>query len=307
MKIAIIGAGAMGSIYGGYLSKHNEVYLVDNNQSVIDAINEHGLKLQENGMDVVYRPKAVIKTEGIGKVDLVILFVKSLYSRAALQENKEIIGSSTYVMTLQNGAGHEDILSEVVSVERIIIGTTEDNGAILELGYVRHGGTGRTNIGMLVEDKADMLNTLKKCFDACDFDTLVHSNIQRLIWDKLFTNVSLSALTGVLRVKMGFIAENLNAWNLTKQLVKEAVAVSNAMGLGFDEETVLAKVKKTSESSPSGCTSIYTDLNNGRLTEVDTISGSVVRAAKKYGVEVPSHEFIVNMVHAMEQRNKLSD
>ena len=303
MKIAIIGAGAMGSIYGGYLSKHNEVYLVDNKQEVVDKINKDGLKLQENGSDVVYRPKAVTSAEGIGKVDLIILFVKSLYSRSALQENKVIIDSNTYVMTLQNGSGHEDILSEVVPVERIIIGTTEDNGAILELGYVRHGGTGRTNIGMLVEDKEDMLSTLKKCFDACDFDTFVHNDIQRLVWDKLFTNVSLSAVTGVLQVKMGYIAENSSAWNLTKQLVKEAVAVSNAMELGFDEETVLSKVKKTSESSPNGCTSIYTDLNNGRLTEVDTISGSVVRAAKKYGVEVPSHEFIVNMVHAMEQRN----
>lgn len=303
MKIAIIGAGAMGSIYGGYLSKHNEVYLVDNKQDVVDTINKDGLKLQENGSDLVYRPKAVTSAEGIGKVDLLILFVKSSYSRVALQENKGIIDSNTYVMTLQNGSGHEDILSEVVPVERIIIGTTEDNGAILKLGYVRHGGTGRTNIGMLVEDKDDMLNTLKKYFDDCGFDTIVHDNIQKLIWDKLFTNVSLSALTGVLQVKMGFIASNSSAWNLTKQLVKEAISVSNAMGLVFDEETILTKVKKTSESSPNGCTSIYTDLNNGRLTEVDTISGSVVRAAKKYGVEVPSHEFIVNMVHAMEQRN----
>lgn len=303
MKIAIIGAGAMGSIYGGCLSKSNEVYLVDNNQALVNIINKDGLKLQENGSDVVYRPKAVISTEGIGKVDLVILFVKSLYSRAALQENKGIIDSNTYVMTLQNGSGHEDILSEVVPVERIIIGTTEDNGSIIEAGYVRHGGTGRTNIGMLVEDKEDILNTFKKCFDSCDFDTLIHDNIQRLIWDKLFTNVSLSAVTGVLQVRIGFIAENPGAWNLTKQLVKEAVAVANVMGLGFDEETVLSKVKKTSEGSPNGYTSIYADLNNGRLTEVDTISGSVVRAAKKYGVAVPSHEFIVNMVHAMEQRN----
>lgn len=303
MRIVIIGAGAMGSIYGGHLSKHNEVYLVDNNQEIVDKINKDGLKLQENGSDVVYRPKAVVSTEGIGKVDLLILFVKSLYSRAALQNNKGIIDNNTYVMTLQNGSGHEDILSEVVPVERIIIGTTEDNGAIFELGYVRHGGTGRTNIGMLTEDKNNMLDTLKKSFDACGFDTLVHENIQKLIWDKLFTNVSLSAVTGVLQVKMGFIAENPSAWNLAKQLVKEAIAVSKAMGLAFDEDTVLAKVKKTSEGSPDGYTSIYTDLNNGRLTEVDTISGSVVRSAKKYGVEVPSHEFIVNMVHAMEKRN----
>ncbi|MBU3157125.1 ketopantoate reductase family protein [Clostridium estertheticum] len=303
MKIAIIGAGAMGSIYGGYLSKHNEVYLVDNNKEVVDTINKDGLKLEENGSDVLYRPKAVTSTDGIGKVDLLILFVKSLYSRVALQENEGIIDSNTYVMTLQNGAGHEDILSEVVPVERIIIGTTEDNGSILKIGHVRHGGTGRTNIGMLAEDKNDMLNTLKKCFDDCGFDTIVQDNIQKLIWDKLFTNVSLSAVTGVLQVKMGFIAANASAWNLTRQLVKEAIAVSNAMGLIFDEEIVLAKVKKASEDSPNGCTSIYTDLNNGRLTEVDTISGSVVSAAKKYGVEVPSHKFIVNMVHAMEQRN----
>jgi 2-dehydropantoate 2-reductase len=303
MKIAIIGAGAMGAIYGGHLSKHNEVYLIDSNEALVEVINKNGLKLQENGLDVVYRPKAVTRAEGIGQVDLVILFVKALYSRTALQENKGIIGNNTYVMTLQNGSGHEDILSEVVPAERIIIGTTEDNGAIIEAGYVRHGGSGRTNIGMLVEDKANMLNTIKKCFDACDFDTLIHDNIQRLIWDKLFTNVSLSAVTGVLQVRIGFIAENPYAWNLTKQLVKEAVAVANAMGLGFDEETVLTKVQKTSQNSPNGYTSIYADLNNRRLTEVDTISGSVVRAAKKYGVEVPSHEFIVNMVHAMEQRN----
>lgn len=302
MKIAIIGAGAMGSIYGGHLSKHNEVFLVDKNQQIIDKINKDGLKLQENGSDAVYTPKAVSSTEGIGTVDLVILFVKSLYSRAALQENRGIIGENTYVMTLQNGSGHEDILAEVVKPNRIIIGTTEDNGSIIEAGYIRHGGNGRTNIGMLVEDKEGKLNTIKECFDACDFNTLIHDNIQKLIWDKLFTNVSLSAVTGVLQVRIGYIAENSYAWNLTKQLVKEAVAVANAMGLGFDEETVLTKVKKTSENSPNGYTSIYTDLNVGRLTEVDTISGSVVRAARKHGVEVPSHEFIVNMVHAMEQR-----
>jgi 2-dehydropantoate 2-reductase len=303
MKIVIIGAGAMGSIYGGHLSKHNEVYLVNNKQNIVDIINKNGLKLQENDSDVIYRTKAVTSTEGIGKADLVILFVKALYSREALQENKEIIGENTYVMTLQNGSGHEDILSEVAPIDHIIIGTTEDNGSTIEDGYIKHGGNGRTNIGMLVEDKNGMLNTIKECFDECGFNTLVHDNIQQLIWDKLLTNVSLSAVTGILQVKMGFISENINAWNMTKQLVKEAIAVAKAMGLEFDEETVLSKIKKTSENSPNGCTSIYTDLNKERLTEVDTISGSVVRAAKKYGIEVPSHEFVVNMVHAMEQRN----
>lgn len=304
MKIAVIGAGAMGSIYGGHLSLNNEVYLVDTNQAVVDHINANGLTLQENGHDVVYRPRAVVSTENIENVDLIILFVKALFSKAALKGNKNLIGENTYVLTLQNGSGHEDILSEFVKEDHIVIGTTEDNGAVLGLGHIRHGGQGRTNVGMLCEDKEGFLPRLKESFDSCGFDVVIHENIQQLIWDKLFTNVSLSALTGVLQVDMGFIASNEHAWNMTGRLVHEAVEVATAMGLAFDEKAILEKVRKTSEGSPNGCTSIRADLRDGRKTEVDTISGSVVRAAKKVNVAAPTHEFVVEMIHAMEERER---
>lgn len=300
MKIAIIGAGAMGSIYGGHLSLHNEVYLVDTNQTVVDQINAAGLKLLENGQDVIYRPTAVTSTEGLPEMDLVILFVKALFSKAALASNQSIIGQNTYVLTLQNGSGHEDILSEFVDRGHIIIGTTEDNGAVLEAGYVRHGGEGKTNVGMLEEDQNGMLPALKDAFDCCGFQVCIRENIQELIWDKLMTNVSLSAVTGILQVKMGYIAANPYAWNLAVQLVKEAVAVAEGMGMKFDEAAVLEKVRITSENNPEGITSICADLAAGRKTEVDTISGSVVRASGKCGVPAPTHEMIVNIVHAME-------
>lgn len=305
MKIAVIGAGAMGSIYGGHLSLHNEVYLVDTNQAVVDHLQANGLVLQESGEDVVYHPRAVVSTEGLGQVDLVILFVKALFSRAALKGNQGLIGENTYVLTLQNGSGHEDILSEFVREDHIIIGTTEDNGAVLGLGHIRHGGEGRTNIGMLTEDREGFLPKVKETFDACGFQVRIHENIQYLIWDKLFTNVSLSAVTGILQVDMGYIAANAHAWNMTRQLVHEAVAVAAAMGLDFDENEILEKVKKTSEGSPNGCTSIRADLRDGRRTEVDTISGSVVRAARKCHVSAPTHEFLVEMVHAMEEKDSI--
>lgn len=292
----------MGSIYGGHLSLHNEVYLVDTNQAVVDHLNANGLVLKENGEDVSYHPHALTSTADQEPVDLIILFVKALFSKAALAGNRSLIGENTYVMTLQNGSGHEDILSEFVKEDHIIIGTTEDNGAVLGMGYIQHGGKGRTNIGMLVEDQEGFLPKVKEAFDACGFDVLIHENIQQLIWDKLFTNVSLSAVTGVLQVDMGFIAGNAHAWNMTKRLIHEAVEVAHAMGLTADEEAITEKVKKTSEGSPNGCTSIRADLRDGRKTEVDTISGSVVRAAKKVNVAVPSHELIVEMVHAMEER-----
>lgn len=302
MKIAVIGAGAMGSIYGGRLSLHNDVCLVDNNQSLVDVINRDGLNIEENGTVNHYCLTAVKDTSELEPVDLVILFVKALYSESALRANRGMIGDHTYVMTLQNGSGHEDIISEFVSQEHIIIGTTEDNGAILAPGRVRRGGSGRTNIGMLSEDKENQLSKIKENFDACGFDTLIHENILKLIWEKLLTNVSLSAVTGILQTEMGFISANPHAWILTERLVREAVGVASGLGLDFDEAEILDKIRTNSQNSPNGVTSICADLRNGRKTEVDTISGSVVRAAKRCQIPAPSHEFLVELVHAMEDK-----
>lgn len=302
MKITVIGAGAMGSVYGGHLSRKHHVYLVDTNPDIVTQINREGLKIDEEGETNTYYPTAVTDTEGLGEMDLVILFVKSIYSRAALAGNQGVIGEKTRLLTLQNGAGHEDILKEFVPEDRVIIGTTEDNGAVLAPGHVRRGGVGNTNVGMLTEDREEFLPQLKEAFDSCGFQVKIHENIQYLIWDKLFTNVSLSAVTGILLVDMGFIAENEYAWNLTKALIHEAIAVAGALGLSFDEEAVTERVRQTSIGNPAGCTSIRADLRDGRRTEVNTISGSVVTAAGRCGVSVPSHEFVVNMVHAMEMK-----
>lgn len=306
MNIVVIGAGAMGSVYGGRLSLHNEVVIVDVNQKVVDAINQNGLKIDEDGKTNCYFPRAVASTEGMGEADLVILFVKSMFSRAALESVRNLIGPETRLMTLQNGAGHEHLLMEFVPTENIIIGTTEDNGAVLAPAHVRRGGAGNTNIGVLDLSDVDgvFLETVKAAFDSCGFVVKIHDNIQRLIWDKLFTNVSLSMLTGVLQVDMGYIASDIYAWGLAMTLIHEAILTAKAMGLEFDEAQVIEKVRLTSVNNPFGCTSIRADLRDGRKTEVDTISGAVVRSARMHGVPVPFHECMVTLVHAMEERGQ---
>lgn len=304
MRIAVIGAGAMGSIYGGKLSAEHEVMLIEKRQDVVDQINLNGLMIDEDGRTNVYHPQAVTDSKGQEEVDLMILFVKALFSESALNENRHLIGDKTVLMTLQNGAGHEDLLKKFVPEERVVIGTTEDNGAVLDLGHVRRGGKGVTNIGSIVPGAQDVLLALKAAFDPCGFQVKIHENIQVLIWDKLYTNVSLSALTGVLQTEMGYIAANEYAWSLAEKLIHEACTVASAYDIPVDEEAIKAKVKATSEASPEGRTSIYVDLKAGRRTEVDTISGAVVKAAAKKGISVPSHEFIVAMVHAMEGRNR---
>lgn len=302
MKIAIIGAGAMGSVYGGRLSQKNEVYLIDTNEVLVDKINESGLILNQDDVEHLFHPKATVDSSRMKPVDLILVFVKAFHTRSALMAHQTLIGEHTYILTLQNGAGHEEILSEFVPKERIVIGTTEDNGTVRKPGYVRCGGTGRTNIGSIGNQETDILSKIKSTFDSCGFDVVIHENIQQLIWDKLFINSSLSVLTGILQVPIGFIGTNSYAWKMACKLIMESTAVARAMGLMADEIEVQKKVKAVIENSPEGITSICADLKNNRKTEIDTISNAVVMAAKQLGVEAPTHVLMVDLVHAMEAR-----
>ena len=302
MKIAVLGAGAMGGLYSSYLSRCNDVTVVDRNAALIDKISTEGLEVQEpDGSSAVYHPRAVGSTQGMEPVDLIIVFVKAMFSESALNSNRGIIGPDTCIMTLQNGSGHEDTLGKFVPQENIIIGTTQHNASVVSLGITRHGGSGITHMGC-VTGSAARLQKFADAFNACGLEADVSDGVQKMIWNKMFTNVSASALTGALQVPLGYIVKNEHAWALCQQLIREAVDVAARLGMDFDYDQKVAEVRAVCENSPEGLTSIYADLQKGRRSEVDTISGSVVRAGRKVGIPTPGHAFLVQLIHAMEGR-----
>ena len=292
----------MGSLFGGYLSKNNNVVLVDVATPVVEAINANGLVINEpDGSSNIYKVKAATAATLASDftADLVVVFVKAMYSKSALDSIKGAIGPETFIMSVQNGSGHEELLSQYVDENHVLIGTTQHNCAVLGMGNVKHGGSGLTHVGRVNGDVTG-LDVLAENFTACNLVTDCKTNLKQLVWEKLFTNISASALTGVFKAPLGFIAENANAWAICTELVKEAVDVAKADGCDFDFETELAKVKKVCTNSPAGITSICADLRNGRKSEVDTISGSVVRKAAKLGVAAPYHAMVVDVIHGLE-------
>ena len=304
MRIAVLGGGAMGMLYGGYLSRRHDVLIVDRKQALADKAGHAGLEIMEaDGTREAYHPAVVKDSAGQAPADLLILFVKAMYNREALSQNKALIGPDTYLLTLQNGSGHEDIILEYTDKEHVLIGTTQHNSAVADLGVIRHPGSGLTCIGPLSGD-ASRLTWITDAFEQCGLRTECSGDIRRIVWRKLFTNSSVSALTGVLQMPMGYIASNPSAWAMCDTLIREAVAVAGGEGLDFDALEMVNEVRGICERNPGGLTSIYADLRDGRMTEVDTISGSVVRAGDRNGVPAPSHRMIVRMVHAMEQRNQ---
>lgn len=304
MRIAVLGGGAMGGLFGSYLSRCNEVTVIDVNRELVSVVETQGMRITEpDGSENVFHPHAASGSAGMKPVDLVIIFVKSMYSAGALQANCGIIGPDTCLMTLQNGSGHEETLLKFADAQHIIIGTTQHNAKVEKIGVVHHGGAGGTMIGRLAGDNGS-LEEMARNFSGCGLECSISGQVRRMIWDKLFTNVSASVLTGVLKCPLGFIRSNPNAWAVCTMLVGEAVEVARAKGMEFDLQEKLGEVAAVCENSPEGITSICADMKAGRSTEVDTISGSIVRAGRKNGVPTPAHSLVVHLVHAMEEQQR---
>lgn len=303
MNITILGAGAMGSLFGGYLSQGNEVWLVDVDERRVERINAEGVRVREqDGREGVYRPHAVTETAGLPVMELVIVFVKAMYTVSALEANRRLIGPDTYLMTLQNGAGHEAKLLRFADADHVVIGSTQHNSSLLGDGYVNHGGGGRTSIGLLA-GQSGRIAGIAETFSACGFACGTSDEVKKQIWTKLFLNTSASALTAVLQVPLGFILENESACGLMERLAREAVAVANAEGFArFEAEAVIEEIKGVLANAKDGYTSIYADVKAGARSEVDTISGSVVEAAHAQGMAAPYHEMLVSLIHAMEDK-----
>jgi len=305
VRIAILGAGAMGSLFGGYLSLHNDVWLMDVDEGRVKKIQNIGIAIREQNRTIVYRPNAVSNSSNLHAMDLVIVFVKAMYTIAALSQNQNLINSDTYIMTLQNGIGHEEKLENFTDVDHVIIGMTQHNSSINSDGSINHGGGGDTTIGILSGDSS-RIQHIADNFSNCGIQTSVSDEVKEQIWKKLFLNTAASSLTAVLQVPLGYLIDNPHACAMMEQLAREAVDVANSeCKYQYKPDEVISIIKQVIANAKGGYTSIYSDLKNGNRSEVDTISGSVVSSAKQHGISAPCHEFIVSMIHAMEDKQKL--
>lgn len=291
----------MGCLYGAYLSKHNEVVMLDSYQPQVDAINEHGITVvEEGGAETTYaNVKAAISGEYQEPADLVIVFVKSTFSEDALRTNRKLFGDHTLVMTLQNGAGNDRKIAQYVDKKNIIIGTSKHNSVNLGGGKVRHSGHGVTTIGSNLKENAN-LETIRALLEESGFAAEITEDIQRIIWSKLFVNLSINTFTAITRSPIKSMIDNKYAWDFAEKMICEAVDVAEADGTHFSYMEVLNMVHHVCEDAGAGYSSMSQDVMHCRRTEIDAINGAIVEQAKLYNVPVPYNSLIVDLIHAIE-------
>lgn len=307
MKIAIIGAGAMGCLYGAKLStvESNEVFLIDIRQDYIDAINTEGIFVEENG--VVFNYKRVVGSTDpnkIGPVDLAVIFVKSTETAEAASGTRAIFGKDTIALTLQNGLGNLDILCERMDKRNIIAGTTAHGAYMIGPGRVCHAGYGKTVIGDPYESKDRRLNGICGLFNAAGIETAVSDNVLGLIWDKLLVNVGINALTALTELLNGQLLCYPEIESILEEAVNEAWLVAKAKGINLGFTDPVAHTKEICRSTALNRSSMLQDILLKRKTEIDMINGAIVREGGALGISTPVNMVLANLVKFKEQSQK---
>ena len=300
MNITIIGAGGMGCLYGAYLSKNNNVVMINSSKNQVDSINQNGITISEaDGKRYNYKNvKAYLSGEYEEKSDIVIVFVKATQTEAAVRQNIKLFYKDTTVITLQNGMGNDEIIKSVTGINNIIIGTSRHNAINLGNAQICHPFEGTTVIGSTGLN--NMLEKIRDTFCECGLNTEISDDIRRIIWSKLFLNISINPFTFIAQTFTGFVTEDEHARSFAKMLIDEAISVAKADGLEFEKEEVYSSVRLLCSNAKNGYSSMYQDRQKKIKTEIDALNGAVVKKAEEYGMKAPCNELVVKLVHAIE-------
>jgi 2-dehydropantoate 2-reductase len=307
MKIAIVGAGAMGCLYGARLSTlpQNEIFLLDVWQEHLDAINELGVQMEEDGSFQTYdNLKACRHAYEIGPVDLAIMFVKSTMTRQAMADNKALLKDSTVVLTLQNGLGNVDAICEVVPANHALAGTTAHGATMLGPGRMKHAGKGKTVIGELSGEVTGRVKEIAEMFNQACLETETSDNAIGLIWGKLLSNVGLNALTAITGLLNGQILDYPETEELMTLAVLEAKAVADAKGVRLSYDDAVEHTRALCKATAPNRSSMLQDISNCRKTEIDMINGAIVREGRALGIPTPINLALTNLIKTIEQKSQ---
>ena len=302
MKIVIMGAGAMGGLFGGLLAfSGEEVWLVDVRKEQVDVIRSVGLTLEEGDKLQIIGVNATQDVSSLGKADLVIFFVKTYHTEQAVSDALALEKEDTIFLTLQNGLGNEEILCKRINRKKVMLGVTGQGATFLGPGHVRHAGRGKTFIGELDQGVSDRAVQVAKMFREADIDTEVSANIHDLIWDKLLVNVGINALTALTELKNGQLLDYPETLRIMEALVSEAAEVARQKGIRI-EGNPIEKAKTVAEATKGNRSSMGQDVDFRRKTEIDAINGAVVREAKRLGLPAPYNEVVTDLIKMIEKK-----
>lgn len=301
MRIYILGAGAMGSLFGGLLSEAGQqVMLLDINAAHIKEVSEHGLRLvTEQGDRRIQLP--ILRPEDTEEApDWLIVFTKTLHTLAAMDSVRHLIGPDTRLLSLQNGLGNAEKLASFAPGERIAVGVTTVPADLVGPGHVESHGKGYIRLQGATGERNPSLDELSAALCAAGLDCCVDSNVHAAIWEKVAFNAALNSLCAVTKCTVGQLGESADSRALAHAIAAEVLETARARGLEVSD-SVHATLDHAMDHHLHHKPSMLQDLLAGRPTEIDAINQAVVREAAKCGRTVPLTAALGTLVRVCER------
>ncbi|WP_456420803.1 2-dehydropantoate 2-reductase [Thermococcus sp.] len=299
MKIYVLGAGSIGSLLGALLARAGNDVLLIGREEQVRAINERGLKVV--GLEEFeVRPRASVYAPEESP-ELLILATKSYSTKSALNCARRCIGPETWVLSIQNGLGNEEL---ALKITPNVIGGITTNGAMLEeWGVVRWTGKGITVIGKYPTGKEPFVDKVARVFNDAGIETRVTYNSIGWKWAKVIVNSVINGLGTVLEVKNGALREVPELEGISVEIAREGCIVAQQLGIEFEVHP-LELLWDTIEKTRENYNSTLQDILRGRRTEVDYIHGKIVEYAHSVGIDAPRNELLWALIKGKENLNR---
>lgn len=304
MKISIVGAGAMGSLFGGLLAESgNEVTLIDVNDAHLEAIRAKGLRLATDGGDRQITALEALRPEDTADLpDLLLVFTKTLHTAAALAGVRHLTGPGVHVLSLQNGLGNVEKIAEFVAPERILIGVTTWPADMVGPGHVHSHGKGV--VRLMAADGIDrpFVAQVSEVLTRAGLDCTSDGTVWAAIWEKVAFNAALNGICAVSRCTVDELGKVPDGRRLANDIVTEVLSVALRLDIEVDDAKCKANVASAIAQHVGHQPSMLQDILAGRRTEVESINGAVVAAAGRLGIQLPVTETLLSLVRLAEMR-----
>ncbi len=294
-----MGAGAIGSLFGGLLSNSGEDVTLVGRPEHMATINNNGLKIDGVSGEHIIKVKTTSNAGDLDKVDLILLTVKAYDVDKAVREINSIVGTNTLVLCLQNGLGIVEIVSNTIKEKQIIRGTTTNGALFIEPGHIKHTGKGDTIIGRMGGEVDSRLEEIKAVFDKAGFPTTISTTMNEILWNKLLINISINPFGALTNLPNGQLRELFA--NSMKIVISEAIEVAKNVGIELDLNTAIDKTFTVQFNTKNNRNSMLQDVERKKKTEIDFINGIVVKYGKIVKVPTPLNSLLTSLIHGLEQ------
>jgi len=302
-KIAIIGTGAMGSIYAVMMAEAgHEVWAVDSWDEHVDIINASGLRLEgPNGTRMANSIRATSRIEDAGACNLYVIATKANAVGEAARGVARVMRPDSLVLTIQNGLGAGDRIAAHMATDKVLLGVADGFGASMRgPGHAHHNAMRLIRLGEIGGGITSRLRRLESLWQEAGFTARAFEDITQLIWEKFVCNVTLSAPCTAFDCNVGALMANDEAWEVALGCAREAHACGVAAGVNFSFDDVDRYVTDFAALMPNASPSLRLDHLAGKASEIDAINGMVPVLGKREGIPTPFNETLTAIVRARE-------